>query len=129
MMLCFLIYKNMHILKVYSIHYTLRLNTNLKKIHSNKINGTKNAFFFLSWAPSHHSFTFNLRFLYQLKLKVRLSKTVGRIFHFQFCFDFIKVCIFVPQNVWTLWLENTIISFKIEITEKPHTGLLPILNF
>ena len=28
---CFLICKSMYILKVYSIHYTLRLNTNLKK--------------------------------------------------------------------------------------------------
>ena len=30
---------------------------------------------FFSLAPAHHSFTFNLRFLYELKHKVRLSKT------------------------------------------------------
>ena len=48
----------------------------LKNFPSDKINGTKNAFFFLSRIPTHHSFTFNLRFLYELKHKVRLSKTV-----------------------------------------------------
>ena len=74
----------------------------LKKIPSDKINGTKNALFFLSRAPTHHSFTFNLRFLYELKHKVRLSKTVCGIFHFRFRFVFIKVYIFVQQNAWTL---------------------------
>ena len=48
----------------------------LKKFFSDKINGTKNAFFFLSQAPTDHSFTFTLRFLYELNHKVRLSKTV-----------------------------------------------------
>ena len=43
---------------------------------SGKLNGTKNALFFLSQAPTRHSFTFNLQFLYELKRKVRLSKTV-----------------------------------------------------
>ena len=38
----------------------------LKKVSSDKINGTKNALFFLSRAPIDHSFTFNLRFLYEL---------------------------------------------------------------
>ena len=47
----------------------------LKKFTSDKINGTKNDLFF-SWAPTHHSFTFNLRFLYELKHTVRLSKNV-----------------------------------------------------
>ena len=54
-----------------------------KKLSSDKINGTKNALLFLSRAPTHHSFTFNLRFLHELKHNVRLSKTVGfSIFHF-----------------------------------------------
>ena len=74
----------------------------LKKCSSGKINGAKNALFFLSRAPTHHSFTFNLRFLYELKHKVRLSKTVCGIFHFRFRFVFIKVYIFVQQNAWTL---------------------------
>ena len=73
----------------------------LKKIPSDKINGTKNALFFLSRAPTHHSFTFNLRFLYELKHKVRLSKTVCGIFHFRFHPVFIKVYVFVQQNAWT----------------------------
>ena len=47
-----------------------------KKIPSGKINSTKNVLIFLSRAPTHHSFTFNLQFLYELKHKVRLSKTV-----------------------------------------------------
>ena len=65
----------MYILKVYSIHYTLRSNKNVQKNPSDKINVTKNALFFLSRAPTHHSFTFNLH-------KVCLSKTVCGIFHF-----------------------------------------------
>ena len=36
----------MYILKVYSKHYTLRLNTYVKKLPSDKINGTKNTLFF-----------------------------------------------------------------------------------
>ena len=74
----------------------------LKKIPSDKMNGIKNALFFLSRAPTHHSFTFNLRFFYELKYKVRLSETVCGIFHFRFRFVFIKVYIFVQQNGWTL---------------------------
>ena len=62
----------------------------LKKIPSDKINGTKNALFFLSRAPTHHSFTFNLQILYGLKHKVRFSKTVCGIFHFRLRFVFIK---------------------------------------
>ena len=39
---CFLKCKVMYILKVYSVQYTLRQNTNLKKkFYSGKINGTK----------------------------------------------------------------------------------------
>ena len=76
----------------------------LKKFPSYKINGTKNALSFLLRAPTHHSFTFNLRFLYELKRKVRLYKTVFGIFHFRFRFVFIKVYDFVQQNAWTLWL-------------------------
>ena len=70
----------------------------LKKMSSDKINGAKNALFFLSQAPTHHSFTFNFRFLYELKHKVRLSKTVCEIFHFPFRFVFSKVYVFVHQN-------------------------------
>ena len=75
----------------------------LKKFPSDKIKDTKNVLFFLSRVPTHHSFTFNLRFLYELNHKVRLSKTVCEIFHFRFRFVFIKVYITVQQNAsWTL---------------------------
>ena len=76
----------------------------LKKFPSDKINRIKNALFFLSRAPSHHSFTFNLGFLYELKHKARLSETVCGLSHFRFRFVFIKVFIFAQQNAWTLWL-------------------------
>ena len=69
-----------------------------KKFPSDKINGTKNALFILSRAPTHHSFNFNLRFLYELKHKVCPSKTMCGIFHFRFCFVITKVYIFVQQN-------------------------------
>ena len=74
----------------------------LQKVPSDKTNGTKKVLFFLSGAPIHHSFTFNLRFLYESKHKLRLSTTVSEIFHFRFRFVFIKVHVFVQQNAWTI---------------------------
>ena len=74
----------------------------LRNFSSGKIKSTKNALFFLSRAPTHHTFTFNLRLLGELKHKARLSKTVDGIFHFWFRFAFIKVYIFVQQNA--CWL-------------------------
>ena len=86
------------------IRYTIHREKTqmLKRFISDKINGTKNAFFFLSRA--HHSFTFNLQFLYELKRKFHLSKSVCGILHFRFRFVFTRVYIFVQQNAWTLWL-------------------------
>ena len=48
------------------IQYTIHWDKTqmLKKNPLDKINGTKTALFFLSQASTHHSFTFNLRFLY-----------------------------------------------------------------
>ena len=63
----------------------------LKKFPSDKINVTKNALFFLSRALTHHSFTFNSQFLYELKHMVYLSKIVCGIFHFRFLLIFIKI--------------------------------------
>ena len=73
-----------------------------KTISFSKINDTKNALFFLSQAPTNHSFTFDLQFLPELKHKVLSSKTAQGIFHFRFCFIFIKLYIFVQQNEWIL---------------------------
>ena len=66
----------------------------LKKFASDKIKNRKNTLFFLSQAPIHHSFTFDLRSLYDLKHKVHLSETVCGIFHFWFRSVFIKAYIF-----------------------------------
>ena len=74
----------------------------LKKFPSDKTNGTKNVLFFLLRALTHHSFTFNLQFLYELKHKVCLSKTASGIFPFRLRFVFIKVYIFVQQSAWAL---------------------------
>ena len=97
--------KSIHIPKVYSIQY-IHSNTTqmLKKFSSDKINGTKNALFSLLRAPTHHSFTFNLRFLYELMHKVHLSKTMCGFLHFRFRFVFIKGYIFGQKNTWTLCL-------------------------
>ena len=76
----------------------------LKKFPSDKTKVVKNALFFLSRTPTHHSFTFNSRFLYELKRKVRISETVCRIFHFRSRLVFIKIYIFVQQKAWTLCL-------------------------
>ena len=81
------------------------------------MNGTKNPLFFLSRAPIQ-------QFLYELKHKVRLSKTLFGLFLFRFYFVFIKVCIMFQQNAWTLRLKNVIFPFKIKIIEKPHILLL-----
>ena len=56
---------------------------------------SENALFLLWRGPTHHSFTFNLWLLYDLKHKVRLSKIVGGIFRFRFRLIFIKFYIFV----------------------------------
>ena len=54
---------------------------------------------FFSQAPTHHSFTFNLRLLCELKHKVRLFKTVCGFSIFDSLF---KVYIFVQQNARSL---------------------------
>ena len=82
---------------------------------------------FLLRARTHYSFTFNFRFLYELKHKVCLSKTVCGIFHIWFRFVFIKVYIFDQQNEWAFWLQKFIIPFKIKIIKKQHTVFLPDL--
>ena len=72
----------------------------LKKFPWNKINGTKNVLFFPLRTPTHYSFTLSLQFLYELEHKVCLSKTVCSIFHFHFCFIFIKVYTFVQHGLF-----------------------------
>ena len=74
----------------------------LKKFRLFEINVTKNALFFLSRALIHHSFIFNLRFLFELEHKIRVSKILCVIWHFRFRFVFNKVYTIVRQNAYTL---------------------------
>ena len=53
-----------------------------KKFPLDKIKDTKMPSFFFRLLPTHHSFTFNMGFLNELKLKARLSKTACGISHF-----------------------------------------------
>ena len=73
----------------------------LKQLFSIKINGIKNTLFFLSGAPTHDSFTFNLRFLYVLKHKCW-------IFHFGFRFVFIKVYILLNKVHRLLYFKSSL---------------------
>ena len=74
----------------------------LKQFHLHKINATKMHSFFLSRAPTDHTFTFNSQFLYELRHMVHFSKTVCGIFHFQLRLVFITFYIFLQQKGWTL---------------------------
>ena len=83
------------------IQYTIQWDKTqiLKNFPSDIINGTKDVLFFLSWAPTHHSFTFNLglmrwlmrwRFV-SLKLCVRFSIFDSVSFLLKFIFSFNKM--------------------------------------
>ena len=85
----------------------------LKKIPFDKIKATKNTLFFLSRAPTHHSFTFNLWFLYELKHKFHLPKTVCGIFRFRFGFVFIKVYVFFFNKMHGLFDFKTLWFFDL----------------
>ena len=93
------------------IQYTIHWDKTkmFKKFLSDKINLTKGAFFFLSWAPTRDSFTFNSQFLYQLKQMAHFSKTVSvskTVFHsVSFLLNFIflfnkKNGLFDVKEVW-----------------------------
>ena len=77
--------------------------------------------FYLLQSPAHNSFTFNLRLLYEVKHKVRFSKTVCGIFRFQPRLIFIKVYIFFSTKCMdslTLLCHN---PFKTKIIGKTHS--------
>ena len=85
-----------------------------KKFRSDKINGTKNAIFFLSLAQTHHTSAFNLRLLRGKAQCLSLSKTV-----FKSVFDSIllllKFAFLFSKMHGIFWLQNVIIPFKIKI--------------
>ena len=88
----------------------------------------KNAVFFLLRAPTHHTFTFNLRFLYELKHKFRLSKLYMGFPIFDFTSLLLKF-VFLFNKMHGLFDLKTSVPFKIKIIEKLHTVLLPDLWF
>ena len=63
---------------------------------------TKCLLFSFASSNSSQFYFSNLRFLYELKHKVRLSKIMCGIFFFQFRLIFIKVFIFFQQNAYIL---------------------------
>ena len=75
---CFLICKSMYILKVYSIHYTLRKSTNVEKT----------------------------RFLHELKYKFRLYKSKCGIFNFRFRFVLLKFIFCSTKSMDSLTLKR-----------------------
>ena len=88
--------------------------------------------FFLSFIifSFHHSFTFNLCFLYELKHIIYPKLCLEfSIFH-SVSLNTIKIYIFVQQKIWTLWIWNVIIPFKIKKTRKDtHSFTLRRLIF
>ena len=81
----------------------------------NNINGI----LFLSRAPTRHSFTFNLRFLYELQHKTLHYKSICGIFHFRFCFFLCLVCSTESMESFTLICHN---SFQYQNNKKAtHT--------
>ena len=103
------------------IQYTIHSHIKHKcqKFPSGKVSGIKSALFYLSQTYTHHSFTFNLWFLYELARFVSLKLWLGFSI-----FDPVLLLlkfIFVQQNAWILWLLNFIIPFKIKIIQKSHS--------
>ena len=86
----------------------------LKQLFSIKINGIKNTLFFLSGAPTHDSFTFNLRFLYVLKHKCW-------IFHFGFRFVFIKVYILFNKVNKLFYFKSSLFFSKLNNRKVAHS--------
>ena len=113
-----MICKNIYILKIYSINYTLRWNTSIKKFPSDKKNVRKNTLFFLSQAPTNHSSTFNLRFLHELNHKARVSKTVWDFpFSIPFCF-YLSLYFYSTKCMDSLTLK---LHNSFQVIENPHS--------
>ena len=91
----------------------------LKKIPLDKINGTKNALFLLSWVPTHHSF--NLQFLYELKHKVRLSKTLCGFSIFDSASFLLKFILFFKKNYELFDFKTSLILSKLKNREATHS--------
>ena len=67
---------------------------------------------YFSQTPTHHSFTFNLKFLCKLKHKVRRSKCVWWIFHYWFRFVFIKACVHYFHQIFIFYEKRFLFDLK-----------------
>ena len=102
----------------------------LKKTPSDKLNGTKK-FLFL-WAPTHHSFTFNLQFLFFIWAEAEglsVSKSYVRFSIFDSVLFLVRFIFLFNKMVGPFDFKNVIIPFKIKTIEKPQTVLLPDVWF
>ena len=104
----FLICKTLYILYIAGLELRVRdlwiTNQFLDPMNQKFVIAVKKCPLFLLQSPTCHSLTFNLRFLYELRHKVCLCKTLCGIFHFRFRLVFIKVYVFAQQNSWILRL-------------------------
>ena len=66
----------------------------LRNFPLDKTNVTKTTLYIPSQVSTHHSYTFDLQFLYELKHKVLWSKNVGKLS----IFDSVSFFIFVQQK-------------------------------
>ena len=100
------------------------------KIKTLQKNSLKNVLFFVLRAATHHSFTFNLRFLYDLKHKVCLCETEREIFHFRIRVIFIKVYIFclikcILRLVWNGSRDDLSLRRPQDVFQKTSERRLP----
>ena len=87
-----------------------------KKFPSDKINISKHALFLLLWATTHHSFTFNLRFLFELKHKLISLKMCVEFSIFDSASFLLKFMFLFNKKHWLF--SFLIITFKIKTVEK-----------
>ena len=123
---CLLICKTMYILKVCSIHYTVRQNTNVKKIISGWNKRYKKCPLFSFVSSNSSQFYFAILVWAEAQWFVSLKLCV-RFFNFDsvsFLLKFTFICSIKYMDSLTLKRHN---SFKIKIIEKPMTVLLPDL--
>ena len=79
----------------------------LKRFTSDKINGTKYALFFLSRTPTHHSFTFDSQFFYELNTNsISLKVSVG-IFYFRFRLFLLKFIFLLNKKHGLFYLKTS----------------------
>ena len=113
-----MIYKSIFIL-ISSIHYTLRLKV-LKKVSSDKINGTKLLTFFFGELQLITVSLLICDFYMSWSTRLVSLKLFG-IFHFWLLLVFIKVYNFVQQNTWT----SSHISFQNKNDRKATQSFAP----